>query len=67
MSKPRFDSSICETCKHFYTGIDNYPNCHFSGKHIYQGECNEYSEKDYSPSETELKMRDQEAYDETWN
>lgn len=67
MGKPKFDSSICENCKYFYTGHDNYPNCHFPGKHIYHGECNEYIEKDYAPSEAELQMQAQEMYDREWN
>lgn len=63
--KPKFDNRICEECALFW-GL-TVPKCHYKGKHIYEGECIAFVEKEKPPSETEQIFREWEAQQRQWN
>lgn len=61
--KPKFDSSICETCQWYW----GKPSCHFHGKRIFYGECIEYRQKEKPPTKAELEAERWERYQDEWN
>ena len=70
MKRVKFDRSLCEKCKNFYTGYNtsvNSPFCHIQGKKIYEGECHEYESVEEKPSNKEMAYREYEKYQEAWN
>ena len=72
MARIKFDRRKCESCKYFYTADPgelntSNPYCHYKGKKIYNGECYGYDPVDEKPSNMELRMREQEEYQDIWN
>ena len=65
--KPKFDNSICGSCKWWYSLYPANEGCHFPGKRIYWGECIEYVPRDRKPSKEEMLAEEYERYQDEWN